>query len=211
MEQIVSEGRRDVNNITRSATLFLYKNIFSLLLAIFAIVNSFTYPLQPNQVSLISLFNIGMPAFLLALEPNEGKQEGRFILRTLKRALPASLTSFFSIAALVLFGQLFEISSEDISTASTYLLAVVGFMILWQISHPFNWYHAAVYAACIIGLLFSASQLKFIFALNSISLKAAALCAIFAIAEISVMRGMILFVDWMAKGRHLVLKKLGRI
>lgn len=211
MEQIVSEGRRDVNNITRSATLFLYKNIFSLLLAIFAIVNSFTYPLQPNQVSLISLFNIGMPAFLLALEPNEGKQEGRFILRTLKRALPASLTSFFSIAALVLFGQLFEISSEDISTASTYLLAVVGFMILWQISHPFNWYHAAVYVACIIGLLFSASQLKFIFALNSISLKAAALCAIFAIAEISVMRGMILFVDWMAKGRHLVLKKLGRI
>lgn len=123
LKDIVSEGRRDINNITRSATLFLYKNMFSLFLAVFSIINSFNYPLQPSQISLISMFNIGVPSFFLALEANEGKQKGRFLTQTLIRALPAALTSFFSIAALVIFARLFELPETDIGTASTYLLS----------------------------------------------------------------------------------------
>ena len=187
MKDIVGEGRRDVNNITRSATLFLYKNIFSLLLAIFSIINSFTYPLQPNQVSLISMFNIGIPAFLLALENNEEKQESSFIKTTLFRAMPAALTSFFSIAFMVLFGKLFSISEVDVATASTYLLAVIGFMILWKISKPENIYHIFVIIICIVGMILCAAQFHTIFDLNAISLKCGALCGVFAIAEITVM------------------------
>lgn len=187
MKDIVGEGRRDVNNITRSATLFLYKNIFSLLLAIFSIINSFTYPLQPNQVSLISAFNIGIPAFLLALENNEEKQGNSFIRTTLFRAMPAALTSFFSIAFMVLFGKLFHISEADVATASTYLLAVIGFMILWKISKPENLYHIIVIIICIVGMVFCAAQFHTIFDLNAISLKCTALCGVFAIAEITVM------------------------
>ncbi len=119
MHDIVLEGRRDINNITRSAMLFLYKNIFSLLLAVFSIIGTFMYPLRPTQVSLISTFNIGLPAFLLALEPNEKKQRGSFIRTTLFGAMPPALTSFFSIATMVLFAQLFNISQADVSTAST--------------------------------------------------------------------------------------------
>jgi len=188
MKDIVGEGRRDVNNITRSATLFLYKNIFSFLLAVFSIINSFTYPLQPNQVSLISMFNIGIPAFLLALEPNEEKQEKSFIRTTIFRAMPAALTSFFSIAFMVLFGKLFNISEADVATASTYLLAVIGFMILWSISKPANLYHIIVFVLCISGMVLCAFMFRNMFDIQSISLKCGALCGVFAIAEITVMR-----------------------
>ena len=71
MPEIVLEGRRVVNNVQRSASLFLVKNLFSLLLTIFSTVLMISYPLMPSQVSLISMFTIGIPGFLLALEPNK--------------------------------------------------------------------------------------------------------------------------------------------
>lgn len=188
MKKIVSEGRRDINNITRSAILFLYKNMFSLFLAIFSIINSFEYPLQPSQVSLVSMFNIGVPAFLLALEANEGKQEGSFIKQTLIKALPASITSFLSIAAMVLFAILFKIPQDDVGTASTYLLSVVGFMILGQIIKPANKYRVAVIALCVVGFFAVIFKFPALFALKSVSAESMALCVVFAIAEVSVMR-----------------------
>jgi cation-transporting ATPase E len=187
MKDIVWEGRRDVNNITRSATLFLYKNIFSFLLAVLSLIGEFTYPLSPSQVSLISMFNIGIPAFLLAMEDNQSRQENGFLKNTLLRAAPAALTSFFAIAFMVLFGDLFSIPDADISTASTYLLSVVGFMILWRITRPANWYHVAVFALCIIGIFICTTYFRFIFSLTDISIKSAALCVVFAIAEVTIM------------------------
>ena len=188
MKEIVGEGRRDINNITRSATLFLYKNIFSLLLALFSIIFTFQYPLKPNQVSLISGFNIGVPAFLLALEPNEIRQKGSFIKHTLIKAMPASLTSFFAIAFMVLFGELFNISSAEIGTASMYLLAVIGFVILWSITKPMNKWRVLVFVICIGGFVFSNIFLYNLFDITKISLEAAALCTVFAIAEMTIMR-----------------------
>ncbi len=190
MNEIVREGRRNINNITRSATLFLYKNIFSLLLAIFSIIGAFSYPLQPTQVSLISMFNVGVPAFLLALEANEGRQKGRFIRRTLLKSLPAALTSFLAIMSLVLFSSLFDVPTKDIGTASTYLLSVVGFLILWDMIRPLNKYHIMVFIICLLGFIAGCNYFDHLFDIQYISAKAAALCAVFAIAEISVMRNL---------------------
>lgn len=190
MNEIVREGRRNINNITRSATLFLYKNIFSLLLAIFSIIATFEYPLQPTQVSLISMFNVGVPAFLLALELNEGRQKGRFIRRTLFKSLPAALTSFFAIMSLVLFSVLFDIPKSDIGTTSTYLLSVVGFLILWDMIRPLNKYHIMVFVICVLGFIVGCNYFYHLFDIQNISLKAGSLCAVFAIAEISVMRNL---------------------
>lgn len=187
MKDIVGEGRRDVNNITRSATLFLYKNIFSLLLALFSIIIGFKYPLNPSQVSLVSTFNIGIPAFLLALEDNQKRQEGRFIKTTLFGAMPAALTSFFSIAFLVLFGQLFSIPQSEISTASVYLLSLIGFLILGRISRPMSLYHFVVFVICVVGIFVCSKYFYFIFSIDNISLKALALSGVFAIAEIKIM------------------------
>ena len=188
LNDIVSEGRRDINNITRSATLFLYKNMFSLFLAIFSIINSFSYPLKPSQISLVSMFNIGIPSFFLALEANEDKQSGHFITQTVLRALPASLTSFASIAALVVFAQMFHLPDSDIGTASTYLLSIVGFIILIHLSSPFNKYRGIVFTCCLAGFLLSLTWLNDLFAIEALSLKTASLCVVFALAEVTVMR-----------------------
>ena len=203
MQNIVAEGRRDVNNITRSATLFLYKNIFSLLLAVFSIVNSFTYPLDSSQVSMISLFNIGIPAFLLTLEDNQQKEEDGFLKNTLLRALPAALTSFFTIAALMQFGLLFDIPSKDISTASTYLLSLIGFMILAEITKPLNWYHVSVFIVCAIGVVLACTTgFKTLFSIEDISVRAAALCVVFAIAEFTIMRWLTELIAFLRKPRR---------
>jgi cation-transporting ATPase E len=188
MNEIVSEGRRDINNITRSATLFLYKNIFSLSLALFTIFGSFVYPLTPNQVSLISMFNIGLPAFLLAFEPNEERQHGRFVVEVLLRSLPAALTSFAAIGTMILFADLFGISHGDVATASTYLLSVVGFLILADITRPLNRYRTMVFAVCIAGLIGGCGFFYQLFDIYRLSLKGWVLCVVFAFAEVGVLR-----------------------
>ncbi len=200
MQQIVFEGRRDINNITRSATLFLYKNIFSLALALFSIFGSFTYPLTPNQVSLISFFNIGLPAFLLAFEPNEKKQEGRFVLEVLLRSLPAAITSFVAIAVMMLFARLFDISQNDVATASTYLLSVVGFLILVGLIRPPNRYRIMVLALCIVGFIAGCGFFWKLFDIYDLSMRAWVLCGVFAFAEVGVMQILVAVLSY-ARGR----------
>lgn len=195
MKEIISEGRRDINNLTRSATLFLYKNIFSMLLAIFSIIGVISYPLQPSQISLISMFNIGIPAFALAFEANHKKQHGRFIKVTLLRSLPAALTSFVSIASLVIFGRVFAIGEVDVSVASTFLLSLAGFMLLYEICKPLNIYRRLVFYGSIIGLVLCAYFFHYLFAINSISYQCLMLAAVFAVAQESLMRNLTLFFD----------------
>ena len=91
----------------------------------------FTYPLEPSQVSLISMFTIGIPAFFLALEPNKNIIKGHFLTNVFLKALPAAITDALAVGALVIFGRTFGVESTDISTAATMLLAIVGFMILY--------------------------------------------------------------------------------
>ncbi|MCR5212566.1 MAG: HAD-IC family P-type ATPase [Lachnospiraceae bacterium] len=191
MKQIVSEGRNNINNITRSATLFLYKNLFSLFLAIFSLISVLSYPLVPSQVTLISAFNIGLPALFLTFEINNKKQSDRFILTVLIKAMPAAITSFFFIAAMVVFGQVFEISKNDVSIASTFLLAVVGYLILFEITKPMNGYRLLVFFGCIGGMILAAIIFPSLFSLSMISERTIMLFVIFAIAEVSMMRFLI--------------------
>lgn len=114
MPEVVLEGRRVVNNIQRSASLFLVKNIFSFLLSLVSFVFMFTYPLEPSQISLISMFTIGVPAFFLALEPNKNIIKGHFLTNVFLKALPAALTDVLAVGALVIFGRTFGVSSADI-------------------------------------------------------------------------------------------------
>ena len=188
MPQIVNQGRRIINNVERSATLFLVKNIFSLLLSIFSIINVLVYPLQPSQISLISMFNIGIPAFFLAMEPNNQRIRGNFLRKVVCKAMPAALTDFFAIAALVVFGSTFKVAEVDISVAATFLLAIVGFMILFRISTPMNRYHWIVISGCIIGLCFFAYFFSWLFSIKNISTECIMLFVLFAIATEPAMR-----------------------
>ena len=195
MPYVVFEGRQVVNNIQRSASLFLVKNIFSLLMAIFSAIFAITYPLEPSQISLISMFTIGLPGFLLALEPNRNRIEGNFMANVMLKALPAGLTDVLSVGALVICGQVFNLPSEDIATAGTMLLAVVGFMIIIKISHPFNKMKYGVLLINIIGLLFCGLFLGRLFAIESISNICFLLMVVFAFAAESMFRYLTLFVE----------------
>lgn len=195
MPYVVFEGRQVVNNIQRSASLFLVKNIFSLLMAIFSAVFAITYPLEPSQISLISMFTIGLPGFLLALEPNRNRIEGNFMANVMLKALPAGLTDVLSVGALVICGQVFNLPGEDIATAGTMLLAVVGFMIIIKISHPFNKMKYGVLLINIVGLLFCGLFLGRLFAIDSISNICFLLMVVFAFAAESMFRYLTLFVE----------------
>ena len=207
MPEVVLEGRRVVNNIQRSASLFLVKNIFSFLLSVASVVFMFTYPLEPSQVSLISMFTIGVPAFFLALEPNKNMIKGHFLTNVLLKALPAALTDALAVAALVIFGRTFDVSSTDISTAATMLLAIVGFMILYKIRAPMNKIRFSIVSGCIAGLLFCSIFLKDLFAITSMTKECIMLFVVFAIATEPVLRYLTTLVE---KVKYYYLKLRGK-
>ena len=194
MPQVVLEGRRVVNNIQRSASLFLVKNIFSFLLSLISVVFMFTYPLEPSQISLISMFTIGIPAFFLALEPNKNIIKGHFLTNVFLKALPAAITDALAVGALVIFGRTFGVDSTDISTAATMLLAIVGFMILYKISAPMNKIRAAILAGCAVGLIFCSIFLNDLFAITGMTTECVMLFVVFAIATEPVLRYLTLLV-----------------
>lgn len=151
MPSVVAEGRRVVNNIERTAALYIVKNIFSMLLAIFSVILMLDYPLEPSQVSLISMFTIGIPSFVLALEPNKDLIRGHFLTNVLVRALPAGLTDFIVVSGLVIFCREFQVDLDCLSTSCTILVAIVGFMILHRIARPMNTGHIVMLVGVIAG------------------------------------------------------------
>lgn len=195
MPDVVYEGRRVVNNIQRSASLFLVKNIFSLLLSLFSVILMVTYPLEPAQVSLISMFTIGVPGFLLALEQNKDRIKGHFITNVMLKALPGGLTDVIAVGALVVCGEVFCISDASIGTIATLVLSVVGFMILFKIGEPLNGMKYAVIIGNIAGLVFSGFFLKKLFALTDLSNICILLMIVFGFAAESLFRNLTLLVE----------------
>lgn len=177
MPEIVQEGRQVVNNLERSGSLFLVKNIFSFLISLLAILFSVKYPLQPSQISLISMFTIGIPAFFLSQVPNQSLIRGNFLKNILFRAIPGGLVGTVIVAVMVVFGTIFEASSSDISTASTILLAIIGLMVLHNISKPMDKYKWAIWSFCAIGLLTAIIFFKDLFGIaENMSIQGTLLC-----------------------------------
>ncbi len=188
MPDVVYEGRRVVNNVQRSASLFLVKNIFSLLMALFSVIFMITYPLEPAQISLISMFTIGAPGFLLALEANKSRIEGHFMTNVLLKALPGGLTDVIAVGALVVCGEVFGLKPASVGTAATMVLSVVGFMILFKISEPLNKMKHGIIWLNVAGLVFSGIFLKKLFALSDMSNICVLLMIVFGFAAESLFR-----------------------
>lgn len=199
MPSVVAEGRRVVNNVQRSASLFLVKNIFSFLLSVFSACFMISYPLEPSQLSLITMFTIGVPGFFLALQPNEDPIRGKFLPNVLAKALPAGLTDFLVVGALVIFGRVFGVDEGDISIACTMLLSIVGFMILYNISKPLNWFRWIIWGGCVTGLLVCSIWLGDIFGIGRMSLKCVLLFGVFAIATEPILRYGILLTETVSR------------
>ena len=199
MPAVVMEGRRVVNNIGRTASLYLVKNIFSMLLAVFSMLFLIDYPLEPSQVSLISVFTIGIPSFFLALEQNRNQIHGHFLTNVLIQALPAGITDFIVVSGLVIFCREFGVEKECVSTSCTILIAVVGFMILYHIAKPMTTPHAILIAAMVIGWLFCMLFFSELFAITAVTGKCAMLMIVFAVITEPVFRYLIQLVEAVQK------------
>lgn len=167
--KIVEEGRRTINNIQRSSSLFITKTIYSTLLAIIFLFIPMNYPFEPIQLSLVSVVTIGIPAFILALEPNHDIVKGRFFLNILKKSLPGGLTIVLNVISVMVIAKLFKINPDEISTMAVLLTSITGFILLYRICYKFNKLRIVLfiflilmYLICIIGLhnLFEMVMLK---------------------------------------------------
>ena len=147
LPSVVAEGRRVINNIQRSASRLLVKNIFSFLLSIVALGLPLAYPFQPLQLSLVTFATIGAPAFFLALEPNHELVRGKFMRNVMRAAMPGGLTDFLLVFCAQGFGFAFDISSEMVGTICTLVILCVGLQILWGVCIPFTPLHWAIWGS----------------------------------------------------------------
>lgn len=153
MPAVVAEGRRVINNIQRSASLFLVKNIFSFALSIITLFATWPYPLEPIHLTVISGLTIGLPSFLLTFQPKYDRIRGRFLPGVLRRAFPGGLTNVFVVLTCQAFRQVFGLNGEDISTVCAAILSVVGLMVLFQVCKPMDRYRKVLWSCMAVGLL----------------------------------------------------------
>lgn len=168
MPSVVLEGRRVVNNIQRSASLFLVKNIFSMLLTIFALISINRYPLYPTQISLMGAFTIGIPAFLLAMQPNKSIIKGHFLTNVIIKALPSGLTDFLVVMAATIIGAVMGIPHEQLSTMVTFIVIMVGILTLIRVCRPFDAIRLGICISMTAGVIAAAMLFSELFAISAL-------------------------------------------
>ena len=147
MPKVVAEGRRTINNIQRSSTLFIVKTIFSTILALFFLLVTAPYPFQPIQLTLVNACTIGIPSLILALQPNKERVKGVFILNILERSIPAGLTTVLIVILCIFAKMIFGLTVSEYSTLAVCLTAITAFMILFHISMPFDKIRIALFVS----------------------------------------------------------------
>jgi cation-transporting ATPase E len=159
MPHIVAEGRRTIHNIQRSSSLFLVKNIFSILLSIIVICCGVPYPFQSIQLSFIGGLTIGIPSFILALEYNNSRIKENFFVNIITGALPAGLTITLNVVLITMFGTTLGLSPHALETVCVMITAFTLFVLVVKISLPFNKLRFAlvsfIFVALIIGFTFA--------------------------------------------------------
>ncbi len=210
MPEVVAEGRRVVNNLERSGSLFLVKNIFSFMTSVIAIIFAIAYPLIPAQISLISAFTIGIPGFLLSQAPNHDLIKGSFVSNILKRAAPGGLTDMIAVVLMVIAGGIFNLSQVDTSTCCTLLLMFVGIMMVARASKPLDRYKRIVIGACIAGLALCYAAIPTFFGMTRMTLQSWVVCGTLALFSIAILRWMTKVVDyvWIQIPKSKIIKKI---
>ena len=134
MPKVVAEGRRTINNIQRSASLFLVKTIYSTILALMFLIMGDSYPFIPIQLSLISVVTIGIPSFILALEPNKEKIQGHFMQNVIAKAIPTGLTVAINIFAINSLHERGIIPTSYYSSLCVISTGICGIILLFTLA-----------------------------------------------------------------------------
>lgn len=171
MPSVVLEGRRSINNLQRSASLFLVKTIYAGLLAFIFLFLEESYPFIPVQLTLSSIVTIGIPSFILALEPNKELVKGSFLINVLKVATPPALVIVINIVLITLFGNAIGLTYAKVSTLSLTITAYTSFILLYKVCQPFNrvrlilfglMFYLFIYAILNLTTLFSITHFDYL-------------------------------------------------
>ena len=149
MPSVVAEGRRVVNNVQKSSSLFLMKTVFAICISIFVLCMNKTYPFSPIQFILLEFFVIGLPSFFLALQPNTNKIKGKFLSNVAKTTLPAGFCLVLATIAMYVYQMFTGISTEVLVTMASLSIIIVGFIALFKMCKPFNTFKAIMFLVCI--------------------------------------------------------------
>lgn len=163
---MLNEGRRVINNVERVASLFLIKTIYSVVLSILFIILGTGYPFQPSQLTPINALTVGIPTFLLALEPNYTRPAGRFMHNVMEIALPAAICNILFIITISILGNHLNFNYETTSTLSVFTIGLIGFCALISISNPLY-----VRKKVMIAIAFALFIITFIFSGNTFGLQ----------------------------------------
>ena len=186
LPSVVEEGRRVINNIQRSAALYLVKNIMSLFLSLITLFAGFPYPFVPIQLTLISALTIGVPSFVLALEPNHELVRGNFMRNVLRRALPGGLTNIVLIVGIELFTLAFTFERATLSTLATVLMGFVGLLVLYYVSRPLDWKRWTLLGTMTAAMLIAVLGFGSFFGLTALDFQSALVIVVFLMLAPSV-------------------------
>lgn len=179
LPKVVDEGRRVINNIQRSAALYLVKNIMSFFLSIITVFAGFPYPFVPIQLTLVSALTIGIPSFVLALEPNYDRVSGKFMRNVLRRALPGGLTNIVLLIGIELFAVAFSFDQATLSTLSTLIMGLVGLVVLYYVSKPMDWKRWILWGTMAMGMIISVVLFNEIFSLSPLNFQSGLVLVVF--------------------------------
>ncbi len=168
---VIEEGRRTINNITRSASLFLAKTMYSSMLLIMFLFLSYSFPFIPIHITLISVFAIGLPAFILTFEPNTDRVQGNFIKNILKKSFPTSITIIFNIIIISILTSIRNYDDMTMSTLAVILTTFTSFVLLFKICRPLNKFRIIIITSMISLFLIGFIFFKGLFVLADINLE----------------------------------------
>lgn len=155
LPSVVAEGRRVIGNITRVATLFLTKTVYSVLLAVLVVCFQVEYPFLPRHLTLLSTLTIGVPAFFLALAPNKERAQPHFVRRVMRYAIPSGVIAAAATFATYLIARHAYSGPGALdaeTSAATLTLFLVSMWVLAIIARPYTWWRVGLVAA--MGLCF---------------------------------------------------------
>ncbi len=171
MPKIVLEGRRIINNLERSATLFLNKTFYSIMLSILFIFINKQYPFIPIQLTLTSSLTIGIPAFVLAFTPNHERIKGNFLKNIVVNSIPSSVVVVINIALILFISGFMNFSQQELSTLAVMMNGFIGFRLLYKISWPFDLVKGILFLSLSTTFVLSLLFLRDFFSFSYITLE----------------------------------------
>ncbi|MFG2815590.1 HAD-IC family P-type ATPase [Streptomyces sp. NPDC048410] len=157
LPSVVAEGRRVIGNITRVATLFLVKTVYSVLLALLVVCWQVEYPFLPRHLTLLSTLTIGVPAFFLALAPNTERARPHFVRRVMRYSIPGGLLAGVATFVTYLLARHHYTGADALAaetSAATLTLFLISMWVLAIIARPYTWWRLALVAAMGVAFLF---------------------------------------------------------